>query len=153
MNIIRREQYGILTLELTGRVDSAGAGELETALNELLDQGHFRIVLDMAGVQYINSAGLRTLADAVTRARSETGGADAEGRAGAQDHRLRPVLRRLPDGGRRIRRPLSDEFPLAGAQLFVGACFVFGREPGCCPQIAPNVYDFLTGFILQLIPA
>ncbi len=73
MNIIRREQYGILTLELTGRVDSVGAGELETALNELLDQGNFRIVLDMAGVQYINSAGLRTLADAVTRARARDG--------------------------------------------------------------------------------
>jgi len=73
MNITRREKYGILTLELEGRVDSIGAGELEIVLNDLLDQGHFRIVLDMTGVQYINSAGLRTLADAVTRARSRDG--------------------------------------------------------------------------------
>jgi len=73
MEIVRREQQGIVTLELAGRVDSLGAGELEAALNELLEGGHYKLVLDMAGVQYINSAGLRTLADAVTRARGHDG--------------------------------------------------------------------------------
>ncbi|NLG55645.1 MAG: STAS domain-containing protein [Rhodococcus sp.] len=73
MNIGRQEQSGILTLVLEGRVDSIGAGELEVALDEALEQGHNKLVLDMAGVQYINSAGLRTLADAVTRARNKGG--------------------------------------------------------------------------------
>ena len=73
MNIERREDFGILTLVLEGRVDSVGAGELESVLDEVLEQGKYRIVLDMSGVQYINSAGLRTLADAVTRARNHGG--------------------------------------------------------------------------------
>jgi|ADGO01.1.fsa_nt_gi anti-sigma B factor antagonist len=73
MNIERQERSGILTLVLDGRVDSIGAGELEAALDEVLEQGYNKLVLDMAGVQYINSSGLRTLADAVTRARNRGG--------------------------------------------------------------------------------
>lgn len=73
MKIGRHEQSGILTLVLEGRVDSLGASELESALDEALEQEYHKLVLDMGGVQYINSAGLRTLADAVTRARNRGG--------------------------------------------------------------------------------
>jgi len=73
MNIDQREEDGIVTLALAGRVDSIGAGELEGVLNELLGQGHHRLVLDLSGVEYINSAGLRTLASAVTGARQQGG--------------------------------------------------------------------------------
>ena len=38
MNIERQERSGILTLVLDGRVDSIGAGELEAALDEVLDK-------------------------------------------------------------------------------------------------------------------
>ena len=73
MKIGRHELSGILTLVLEGRVDSLGASELESALDEALEQEYHKLVLDMGGVQYINSAGLRTLADAVTRARNRGG--------------------------------------------------------------------------------
>lgn len=45
----------------SGRIDHQSAPLLEQKFNELLDAGHFRIVVDMSGVDYISSAGLRVL--------------------------------------------------------------------------------------------
>ncbi|HRT32675.1 MAG TPA: STAS domain-containing protein, partial [Anaerolineae bacterium] len=48
-------------IKISGRIDSATYPELEAALNELLEAGHFNIVLDMSEVEFISSAGLRLL--------------------------------------------------------------------------------------------
>jgi anti-sigma B factor antagonist len=73
MNISQREENGITTVVLQGRVDSTGAAELDEALQKAAAQGKYKIVLDMSEVHYINSAGLRTLADILTRNRSHDG--------------------------------------------------------------------------------
>ena len=44
-----------------GRVDSATAAELEAALKAVTDAGRYKIVLDMSGIEYMSSAGLRVL--------------------------------------------------------------------------------------------
>ncbi len=44
-----------------GRLDSAAAPELEQAFRQALDNGVYRIVLDMAGVTFLGSAAIRTL--------------------------------------------------------------------------------------------
>lgn len=44
-----------------GRVDSATAPKLTESLNSLLDNGHYKIVLDLSQVEYMSSAGIRAM--------------------------------------------------------------------------------------------
>jgi anti-sigma B factor antagonist len=73
MNIIERDQNGVTVFTLEGRVDTQGAVDMDMALNAAVAEGKANMVLDMAEVSYISSAGLRTLADVVTKNR-EAGG-------------------------------------------------------------------------------
>ncbi|NLX11054.1 MAG: STAS domain-containing protein [Chloroflexi bacterium] len=67
------EENGISTYVLEGRIDSIGAGELEALLKQAVAEGRAKIVLDLSQVQYINSAGLRTLAEILTQCRAQEG--------------------------------------------------------------------------------
>lgn len=73
MTITEREENGIIVYVIEGRVDSAGAVELDETLQEAVSKGHYKLVLDMSQVQYINSAALRTLADIITQTRAKDG--------------------------------------------------------------------------------
>jgi anti-sigma B factor antagonist len=73
MNITRHDTQGIATFILEGRVDSTGAVELDEALQAAAAEDIHKMVLDMAEVTYMNSAGLRTLADILTRNRANDG--------------------------------------------------------------------------------
>lgn len=73
MHINSRLDNGIMICVLEGRVDSTGASQMDEELQRALADGQYKIVLDMAGVTYINSAGLRTLADVLTQARGQEG--------------------------------------------------------------------------------
>lgn len=46
---------------LDGRLDANWAGHLEDYLNSLIREGSYHLILNMAGVQYISSAGIRIL--------------------------------------------------------------------------------------------
>jgi anti-sigma B factor antagonist len=48
-------------LAVVGRVDSATWSELESALQAIIDQGQKHIILDLAGVEFLSSSGLRVL--------------------------------------------------------------------------------------------
>jgi anti-sigma B factor antagonist len=48
-------------LTVTGRVDSSTAPQLSEALNVITNAAHYQIVIDMAGVDYMSSAGFRAL--------------------------------------------------------------------------------------------
>jgi len=56
-------------VEVSGRVDSATAPQLEAALQQILGQDRFRIVVDMRGLEYLGSAGLRVLVGALKQVR------------------------------------------------------------------------------------
>ena len=73
MNIIERDQNSVTVFTLEGRVDTQGAVDMDLALEAAVSGGKHKMVLDMAQVNYISSAGLRTLADVVTKNR-EAGG-------------------------------------------------------------------------------
>ncbi len=73
MNITERHENGIAVFVLEGRIDSEGAIQLDDTLQSNLSEGQYRMVLDMADVQYINSAALRTLADVITQTRDKDG--------------------------------------------------------------------------------
>jgi len=48
-------------IEIQGRVDSSTAPQLTKTLNKVTDDGHFKLVLDMSGLEYMSSAGFRAL--------------------------------------------------------------------------------------------
>lgn len=45
----------------SGRIDSFTAPQLAEAMDALTEAGRYKIVLDMSGVEYMSSAGLRVL--------------------------------------------------------------------------------------------
>lgn len=69
MEVKVRQLKRVDLLEVGGRVDSSSAPQMDQALQEIMDQGRFRIVVDMAGVEYLGSAGLRVLVGALKQAR------------------------------------------------------------------------------------
>ena len=60
MNITKTLNGDQLTIALEGRLDTGTAPELEQALKDSLDQVK-TLTIDMANLEYISSAGLRTL--------------------------------------------------------------------------------------------
>jgi anti-anti-sigma factor len=73
MNITERSENGICLFVLRGRIDTQGAVDLDLTLQAAVAEGKHKMVLDMAEVRYISSAGLRTLADVLTKNREADG--------------------------------------------------------------------------------
>jgi anti-sigma B factor antagonist len=73
MDITERVENGITVFVLEGRIDTQGAVDLDLALQAAVSEGQHKMVLDMAEVRYICSAGLRTLADVFTKNREQGG--------------------------------------------------------------------------------
>jgi anti-sigma B factor antagonist len=48
-------------VKVSGRIDSATAPQLAKALDEVTESGKYKIVLDLADVDFMSSAGLRVL--------------------------------------------------------------------------------------------
>ncbi len=69
MEVKIRELKRVDLVEVSGRVDSATAPRLEAMLQELFAKDRFRIVVDMHGVEYISSGGLRVLVGALKQTR------------------------------------------------------------------------------------
>ena len=63
LNINKKSENGALTVALEGRLDTTSAPQLEGELKGALD-GVTALVLDLEGLEYISSAGLRVLLSA-----------------------------------------------------------------------------------------
>lgn len=64
MEIEVKEYKRVAVVTVSGRVDSATAGEFETALKDLIETGKIRLAIDMADVEFLASAALRVLVTA-----------------------------------------------------------------------------------------
>ena len=69
MEITHKQLNRVDLLTVAGRLDAATAPQLRQQIESLFDQGRYRIVLDLAGLEYIASLGLRVLIEARKRAR------------------------------------------------------------------------------------
>jgi anti-sigma B factor antagonist len=49
---------------INGRIDSSTAPDLQVTLNEVIDEGNYKLVLDLGKVDFISSAGLWVLVNA-----------------------------------------------------------------------------------------
>ena len=61
MKLTTDKQGGVAILNAGGRLDAGGAPEFEAQGKALLREGAKRLLLDLAGVEYVSSAGLRSL--------------------------------------------------------------------------------------------
>ena len=73
MTIHERKQGNITILQALGRLDSTSAPEMDRCLNTLIGGGARQVVLDLAGLEYVSSAGLRTFLSAAKRMKQAQG--------------------------------------------------------------------------------
>ncbi len=73
MDIQQKDLNGVTLFTVKGRVDSEGAVDLDLALRSAIEEGKHKMVLELSDVRYMNSSGLRTLADILTQDRAQGG--------------------------------------------------------------------------------
>ena len=73
MKITQRVEGDVTVFLPEGRIDTQAATEMDQALQTAVSGGSYKIVVDMSGVDYISSAGLRSLASVLVKSRAEGG--------------------------------------------------------------------------------
>lgn len=61
MEITEKALNRVYYITLKGRLDAETAPQLDAVLDAAMDQGYFRIVLNMEGLTYLSSRGLKSL--------------------------------------------------------------------------------------------
>lgn len=69
MQLQHEERDGVIVLSVEGNLDALTAPDLGTALSEQIKPGHPNLVVDLGGVSYTSSAGLRVLLGALKETR------------------------------------------------------------------------------------
>ncbi len=73
MEITKSDQGGVATVAINGRLDAVSAVDAEKEFSSLLEEGKDKMLIDLAGLDYISSAGLRVLL-VVAKRIQQTGG-------------------------------------------------------------------------------
>lgn len=73
MNIANELKGARMLVSVEGRMDAITAPEFEKACTELLGQGHKEVVVDCAGLEYISSAGLRSILASAKKLKGQGG--------------------------------------------------------------------------------
>jgi anti-sigma B factor antagonist len=74
-----RDDDGTATVTVEGEIDVATAPALRDELYRLIEQGANRIVVDLSGMDFIDSTGLGVFVGALKRAREGGGGIELRG--------------------------------------------------------------------------
>jgi len=61
MEITERELKRVYYITLSGRVDAETSPQLDAVLDAAMDKGKYRFLLDLGGVSFISSRGLKSL--------------------------------------------------------------------------------------------
>lgn len=70
--ITSRQLKRCSVVEVSGRVDSSTAPQFEKVVQGLIDDGIYRLVIDLAGTDYMSSAGFRVLISALKQVKRGT---------------------------------------------------------------------------------
>jgi anti-anti-sigma factor len=73
MDVAETRRGNSVVLSPTGRIDSNHAAEFGAHLNAVIDRGDSSLLVDLAGVDYISSAGLAALLAAAKKAKARQG--------------------------------------------------------------------------------
>jgi anti-sigma B factor antagonist len=109
LTVTTRDREGGAHVELSGELDIATAPKLEEEMQRLEGQSHALVVLDLRGLEFMDSSGLRALLAVETRARA--GGARVVVVRG--DERIQRLLQ-MTRVDERLEL-VDDEESLAGA--------------------------------------
>ena len=72
LTMVEKQVSGVTVLQLSGRITlGEESSQLRTKIKDVLGQGNTRLVLDLAEVAYIDSAGLGTLVAGFTSAQNQ----------------------------------------------------------------------------------
>lgn len=63
LQLTRHDDQGTTRLDVAGELDVASGEELRGAVNQALDGGAERVVVDLASVEFLDSAGLAAVLD------------------------------------------------------------------------------------------
>ena len=73
MEIRAKKEKGATIVMLEGRLDAVSSRELNERLADLFEGGARTVILNLAGVDYISSAGLRSILTAAKKMKSRNG--------------------------------------------------------------------------------
>jgi anti-sigma B factor antagonist len=68
-----REHDDVTVVEVEGRFDSSSAPDIKAELHELINNGRVQLVINLEGLEFIDSAGLGVLVSCLRRAAAEGG--------------------------------------------------------------------------------
>lgn len=55
------EKGDVVVVRVKGRLDAASSPQLEKKINSIIESGHFKLLLNFEGVDYLSSAGMRLM--------------------------------------------------------------------------------------------
>jgi anti-anti-sigma factor len=73
MEIQKRKEKDVTVIGVKGRLDAVSSPELEKELTGLMEEGETLFVLDFGALDYISSAGLRTILAATKKLKEKNG--------------------------------------------------------------------------------
>lgn len=73
MNIEVQSFKRVELVTVSGRIDSSNAGDFDADLKNLTEEGKYQIVLNLSGVEYTSSAGLRALVATLRKCKEHKG--------------------------------------------------------------------------------
>ena len=73
MNFIGTKNGDALVVNVTGRMDAITAPEFDTECQKWIDDGETRVVIDLSDLEYISSAGLRSILAAAKKLKNTQG--------------------------------------------------------------------------------
>ena len=73
LSVTTREEGGRTIVEVGGEIDVYSAPTLRDRLNGLVAEGHHDLVVDMQGVEFLDSTGLGVLVGGLKRVRTQHG--------------------------------------------------------------------------------
>ena len=82
---VRESEEEAYVVELSGEIDVYTSPKVKDAITELIDQGHYNLVINLEKVRYIDSTGLGVLIGGLKRVR-EHGGVRHESCVAGEDH-------------------------------------------------------------------
>lgn len=74
LSVTSREQGGRTIVTVGGEIDVYTAPVLREKFNELVGEGHYQLVVDMEGVEFLDSTGLGVLVGGLKKVRQHEGG-------------------------------------------------------------------------------
>jgi anti-sigma B factor antagonist len=65
--------HNVILIEVSGRIDSMTANDFGTAMMAPVEQGDVNLVLDLSGVDFMSSAGLREIVNVLKKVKRTSG--------------------------------------------------------------------------------